>query len=302
MAIPPPPESPPPASVPPSGLSRGLRTTIVAVVVIVIVLIGIIGYAVSGLAYAATRISNADRTLNTVVSHQNELNATFKDIDTRFSALGTSSAFNPQQARTLVDQFVSSAQAAGKTVDEDDASLMTASAQLSAQQWLTMVSRSNVDKESKRIAHARKALVSAKTVAADYVLDGQFMQAFLDTVIDLDNLGKASATGDLAAAKTTLTGMKTHVDKALQLSTAPGLPPELHDLMVDFQTLVSDFGKLIDAAGANDSAAVSAYFKAVNDDASKLSSYSFDNMSGKINAFYKPLIDAYNLEMAAATL
>ena len=302
MGIPPPPESPPPTSVPPSGLSRGLRTTIVAVVVIVIVLIGIIGYAVSGLAYAATRISNADRTLNTVVSHQNELNATFMDIDTRFSALGTSSTFNPQQARTLVDQFVSSAQAAGKTVDEDDASLMTASAQLSAQQWLTMVSRSNVDKESKRIAHARKALVSAKTVAADYVLDGQFMQAFLDTVVDLDNLSKASATGDLAAAKTTLTGMKTHVDKALQLSTAPGLPPELHDLMVDFQTLVSDFGKLIDAAGANDSAAVSAYFKAVNDDASKLSRYSFDDMSGKINAFYKPLIDAYNLEMAAATL
>jgi hypothetical protein len=272
------------------------------VVVVVIVLIGIIGYAVSGLAYAATRMSNADRTLNTVVSHQNELNATFKDIDTRFSALGTSSTFDPQQAHTLVDQFVSSAQAAGKTVEEDDASLVTASAHLSEQPWLTTVSRANLDKESKRIAHARKALVSAKTVAADYVLGGQFMQTFLDTVIDLDNLGKASATGDLAAAKTTLTTMKTHVDKALLLSTAPGLPAELHSMMVDFQTLVSDFGKLIDAAAANDSAAVSAYFKSVDDDANKLSSYSFDNMSTKINAFYKPLIDAYNLEMAAATL
>lgn len=302
MGIPPPPESPPPTTAPRSGLSRRLWATIVAAVLVVIVLIGIIGYAVDGLAYAATRISSADRTLNTVVSHQNELNATFKDIDTRFSALGTSSTFSPQQARSLVDQFVSSAQAAGKTVEDDDASLASAAAHLSEQPWLTTVSRGNLDKESKRIAHARKALVSARTVAADYVLDGQFMQAFLDTVIDLDSLSKASGSGDLAAAKTTLTAMKAHVDKALQLSTAPGLPAELQSMMVDFQTLVSDFGKLIDAAEANDSAAVSAYFKSVSDDANKLSGYSFDNMSAKINAFYKPLIDAYNLEMAAATL
>jgi hypothetical protein len=286
----------------PSGLSRGLRTTIVAVVVVVIVLVGIIGYAVSGLGYAATRISSSDRTLNLVVSHQNELNATFKDIDTRFSALGTSSTFNPQQARTLVDQFVSSSQAAGKTVEEDDASLATAAAHLDEQPWLTTVSRGNLDKESKRIAHARKALVSARTIAADYVLDGQFMQSFLDTLIDLDNLSKASAAGDLAATKTTLGSLKTHVDKALQLSTGPGLPPELRSMMFDFQILVSDFGKLIDASEANDSAAVSAYSKSVSDDANKLSSYSFDSMSAKINAFYKPMIDEYNLEMAAATL
>jgi ElaB/YqjD/DUF883 family membrane-anchored ribosome-binding protein len=274
----------------------------VVAVVIVIALVGIIGYAVSGLAYAATRISSADRTLNTVVSHQNELNATFKDIDTRFSALGTSSTFNPPQARALVDQFVSSSEAAGKTVEEDDAALATAEAYLREQPWFTTVSRANLDKESKRIAHARKALVSAKTVAADYVLDGQFMQAFLDTLSDLDNLSKSSATGDLTATKATLASLKTHVDNALQMSTAPGLPPEMRSMMVDFQTLVSDFGKLIDASQANDAAAVSAYSKSVSDDANKLSSYSFDNMTAKINAFYKPLIDAYNMEMAAATL
>lgn len=268
---------------------------------VVIVLIGIIGYAVTGLAYAATRISTVDRTLNTVVSHQNDLNATFKEIDTRFSALGTSSTFSPQQARSVVDQFVSSAQGAGKTVDEDDASLAAASARLSEQQWLTGFSRGNIDKESKRIAHARQALSSARTIAADYVLDGQFMRAFLDTVIDLDLLGKASANGDLAGAKTTLTTMKTHVDKALQLSTAPGLPLELHDYMVDFQNLVSDFGKLLNAAEANDSTGFATYDKAVTDDANKMGGYSFEKMSAAIAAFYKPLIDAYNAEMTAAT-
>jgi hypothetical protein len=282
-------------------LSRGLRTAIVAAVLVAIVLIGIIGYAVTGLAYGATRISNADRTLNTVVSHQNTLNTTFKEIDTRFGALGSSTAFSPQQARGVVDQFVGSSQAARKTVDEDDAALAIASTRLGEQRWLTTFSRGNLDKESKRIAHARTALASARTVAADYVLDGQFMQAFLDTVMDLDLLGKASASGDVSAAKTTLVTMRTHVDKALQLSTAPGLPSELHDLMVDFQKLVSDFGKLIDAAEANDSAALATYEKEVTDDANKIGSYSFDKMSAAIATFYKPLIDIYNTEMATAT-
>lgn len=269
--------------------------------IVVILLIGTIGYAVTGLAYAATRISSADRTLNTVVSHQNDLNATFKEIDSRFSALGTSSPFSPQQARGVVDQFVSSSETAGRTVADDDVSLVAASARLNEQQWLTGFSRGNLDKESNRIAHARRALASARTVAADYVLDGQFMQAFLDTVIDLDLLGKASANGDLAGAKTTLTTMKTHVDKALQLSTAPGLPPELHDMMVDFQNLVSDFTKLISAAEANDSAGFATYEKAVTGDANKMGSYSFNKMGAGIAAFYKPLIDTYNSEMAAAT-
>lgn len=299
--IPAPPASPPPTSVSASGLSRGLRTTIIVGVVAVLALIGLIGYAVSGLAYAATRVSNSDRTLNTVVSHQNDLNATFKEIDTRFGTLGTSSTFNPQQARGVVDQFVASAQAAGKTVDDDDASLVSVQARLNDQQWLTTFGRDNLDRESKRIAHARKALASARTVAADYVLDGQFMQAFLDTVVDLDLLGKSSANGDISGAKTALATMKTHVDKAVQLSTAPGLPPELHDMMVDFQKLVSDFSNLIRSAEANDSAGIATYEKAVTDDANKLAGYNFDKMSAAIAAFYKPLIDTYNQEMNAAT-
>jgi hypothetical protein len=71
--------------------------------------------------------------------------------------------------------------------------------------------------------------------------------------------------------------------------------------MLDFQKLVSDFGKLIDAAEANDSAALATYEKAVTDDANKIGSYSFDKMSAGIAAFYKPLIDTYNGEMTAAT-
>jgi hypothetical protein len=62
-----------------------MRRSVVAVVGIVV--FGIIGYAVAGYAYAATRQANADSSLNTVISHQNNLNSTFKDIDKQFNSL-----------------------------------------------------------------------------------------------------------------------------------------------------------------------------------------------------------------------
>jgi len=265
------------------------------------VLIGIIGYAVAGFAFSSTRVSAANKSLNTVISHQNSLNTTFKDIDTKFNGLSNSSSFDPKQARTLIDQFVANARSAGDQVDKDDTSLVSARASLNEQQWLTVLSRGSLDKESARIDHARKALTSAKTVAGDYVLDGQFLQAFMDAAVDLDTLGTQSANADLTGAKATLTTMRTHVDKALQLSTAPGLPTELHDLMVDFQSLVTDFGKLLDAAAAGDLNAITAAEQAVEKDANKISAYDFKKIGTEIDAFYKPLVDAFNAEMAKAT-
>ncbi|MHB8611044.1 MAG: hypothetical protein ACYDAL_01280 [Candidatus Dormibacteraceae bacterium] len=295
---------PPPAPPEPvrrARMSRGLRTTIVAIVVIVIVLAGIIGYAVTGLAYAQTRVGSADRTLNTVISHQNSLNTTFKEIDTKFSGLNSTSTFDPKAARSLVDQFIANAQAAGATIDKDDASLVMARAGLGEKQWLTTIARGNLDKEATRIDHARKALSQAKIVASDYVLDGRFLQAFLDAAADLDTLGAQSATADLAGAKTTLTSMKTHTDRGLQLSTAPGLPSELHSLMVDFESLITDFGKLLDAAAAGNDAAITSAETSVQADADKISKYNFDQIGTEIDTFYKPMVDSFNEEMAKAT-
>jgi hypothetical protein len=200
-----------------------------------------------------------------------------------------------------MDQFVANAKSAGAQVDQDDVSLVSARASLGEQQWLTVLSRGNLDKESTRIDHARKALSSAKTVAGDYVLDGQFLQAFMDAAIDLDTLGTQSANADLPAAKATLVTMKTHVDKALELSTAPGLPKDLHDLMVDFQSLVADFGKLLDAAAAGDLTAVTGAEQAVEKDANKISAYDFNKIGTEISDFYRPMVDAFNAEMAKAT-
>ncbi len=298
---PPPPPPPPLAAAQGSGLSRRARRTIIAVVVIVIVLIGIIGYAAVGYAYGTTRVAVADRSLNAVISHQNSLNTTFKDINTKFNGLSSSAASDPKQARTLIDQFVANAKSAGTTVDRDDASLVSARASLKQQQWLTVVSRGSVDKEAARIDHGRKALAQAKTIADDYVQDGEFIQAYLDAMVDLDTFVTQSATADLPGAKVTLASLSTHVGKALQLSTAPGLPSELHNLLVDFQTLVGDFGKLLDAVAANNDKAIIIADASVQADADKIGTYNFDLISTQIDAYYKPLVDTFNFEMAKAT-
>jgi soluble cytochrome b562 len=277
-----------------------VRSALVAVVAVVIVLVGIIGYAVVGLAYASTRVANADRSLNTVVSHQNTLNSTFKDIDKQFNGLSSSSTFNPTQSRTEIDKFVRNAIAAGTMVDRDDAALVVARAGLEWQKWLTAFSRSDLDREAARIGHARKALSNAKSVAADYVKDGDYFRAFLDLLLDLDGTLTLSANGDIAAAKASLPKLKADVDSGLQHSTAPGLPSDVHSMMLDFVTLVADFGTLLDAVAANDNPTIVTAGRAVEADGTKVGSYDFTKMATDMVAYYKPRVDAFNSELAMA--
>lgn len=296
-----PPVAPAAESPTPVRISRGSRRTIIAIVLVAVLVIGIIGYAAAGFIYAAARISSADSTLNTVISHQNQLNNTFRSIDTQSSTLKAGGSFNIAQAQALINQFVASSEAAGKTIDRDDASLASASNGLKGQRWLTGFSQGSLDRESARIAHARKALADARIVAADYVQDGQFWSALYAVLADLDKLSAQNSAADMTGARATLTGMKGHVDSALQLSTAPGLPPEMHSLMLDFQALVGDFGKLLDAAAASDDNGIANSEQLVQNDLTKIGSYDFDKIGSEINAYYKPLVDGFNSEMAAAT-
>jgi hypothetical protein len=278
-----------------------VRNAIVAVVVVVTVIVGIIGYAVVGFAYASTRLASADRSLNTVISHQNDLNTTFKDIDKQLNGLSSTSTFNPTQSRVVVDKFVASSKAAVTMVDKDDASLVSARGGLDGQKWLTTLHRGGLDTEAARIGHARKALTNAKSIAADYVQDGEFFRAFLDSLVDLDGTLTLSANGDIAGAKASLPKVKVDVDRGLQLSTAPGLPGEIHALMLDFVTLVADFGTLLDAVAGNDNPTIVTAGRAVEADGTKIGSYDFTKMTTDIDAYYKPRIDAFNGEMAKAT-
>jgi len=266
-----------------------------------VLILGIIGYGATSILLAAYRADVADRTLNTVISHQNSLNTAFGDINTQLSALNTSSAFDSEQALTLVDQSISSSQLAMKTINDDDRSLRAASNDVHAVPWLTVLGRVSLDRDAARIGHAENALAAARTIAADQALDGRFWRALYLGLSDFTALSSQSSSGDTSGAHTTLVKMKTEIDQAAALSGAPGLPSDLRALMADLQTFVGDYGKKLDAQAAGDDAGLSAADTSVEADVTKIGTYDIDRIGGEIDAFFRPLIDRYNSEIIAAT-
>lgn len=273
----------------------------IEIAVLGVLIIGVILYAGTGIVYAGALSSSSEGTLSTVVSHQNALNTSFNEIDSEVAALGGSGTFDPQQAVGLVDRSVTSSQAAASMINRDDSSLASVQEQLDSSRWLTLVGHSTVDRERARVGHARNALAAARMIAADQVLDGHFWRALYSALGELDTLNNQSGSGDFTSAKTTLAAMQTDVGQAVQQSTAPGLPSDLHSLMVDLQTFVSDFGKQLDAQIAGDDAAVVQYQASLDADRNKLGTYNVDKIGSDIDAFYRPLIERFNSEIAAAT-
>jgi hypothetical protein len=268
--------------------------------VIAILVIGIIGYAATGFAVAGDRIAGAERTLNTVVSHQNTLNSTFGDINLQLTALSGSASFDSQQALALVDRSVANSELAAKTINEDDASLGATEQRLSDQRWMMLVRSAGLDHASTRVAHARHALAVARMVAADEILHGHFWRALYAGLADLGHLNEQTSVGDLTSARSTLAQMKKDIDDAAGLSSSPGLPADLYALTADLQRFVADYGKQLDAEVAGDEAAA-AQRADVSADVAKIGAYDIDKIGSEINAFFTPMIDTFNAEMAAAT-
>ena len=269
--------------------------------IIAVLIVAVIGYAAIGLILSATRVASAERTLNTVVSHQNKFNTTFRDINVQLSQLSSNSAFNPEQAIILVDRSVSNSELATKTIQQDDASLVAASSSLQSTRWLTLVGRNSLDREVLRLQHARNALVAATTIASDERQDGHFWHSLYTGLNDMTRLMAQDYANDMQGASTTLGTMKTDIDSAAQLSSSPGLPKELHDLMVDMQTFVTDYSKRLDAKLSGDDAGIAATQNSINGDLTKIAAYNFDKIGADITAYYQPLIDRFNSEIAAAT-
>lgn len=266
-----------------------------------VLIIGVIVYAGTGVVYAGALTSSTERTLGAVVSHQNTLNTSFSQINSQVTALNGSGTFNPQQAVTLVDKSVADSQVATTTINRDDTSLKSLQAQLAASRWLTLSGHSTIDRESSRVVHARNALAAARTIATDQMADDRYWHALYTSLSELDTLNNQASGGDLNSAKATLGKLQIDVAQAVQQSASPGLPADLHSLTLDLQTFVSDYGKQLDAQIAGDDASVAQDESAIDSDRAKLGSYDVDKIGTEIDAFYRPMIDRFNSEIAAAT-
>ena len=202
--------------------------------------------------------------------------------------------------QTLVAQLISQSQAAQAQIKTDDATLSSAESDLKSNQWLTVISKSDIDKMSTRIGHMRKALADGKTISADYVQIGAFYQAFLDMAADFDTIGNTTGSPDLTAVAAAIQKLKADVAKAISLDKAPGLPADIDAFLKVVQSFAGDVSNLLNALGSGDSAAYDAAVSAGDADVAKLDTFDFTKMGNAIDSYYKPLIDDYNSEVDKA--
>ncbi len=287
---------------PSPGSPRRLILIGAAVVVVIVIAVSVIGYGVVGYAFASSRIAGARSAYDKVVSHQNAITEEFNTLNTKMTALSLSTATSTglQQNRASYAQLVTQSQSAEPTLTTDDVLLATAQANLNQNSWLTLIRRVDLDQMSAKIGHERKALADAQAIVGDLVQLGTFYQAFYDSLIDLDTLTTKATASDFTGAAAAIGTLKSDIGKAIDLSSAPGLPPDMKLFLTDFQTLATDVGKLLNAVIAGDTNGVQADVKAVDADNTKIDTYDFNKMSVATKAFYQPMIDAFNAEVSIA--
>jgi len=291
--------APPP---PPARRGRGPLIAIVLVVLLVILVGG--GYVVGGFAYANSKVNSATNAYNKVVDHENALTDLFNKLDAQFQSNNndpaSASSASIKQDKTLNLQLASQSKTAQPTVESDDQALANADSSLNENSWLTALSKSSLDKSATRINHARAALAVAKTILADSILYGTFYASVDDAALDLDALDTAANAGDLNAVDSAVQTLKSDVAKAIQQDKAPGVASEMDPFLKDLQKTANDFSALLAAVRAGDTSKVNTIVKQLDADTTKLDGYDFDAMGTTEKAFYKALIDKYNVEIDAA--
>ena len=162
----------------------------------------------------------------------------------------------------------------------------------------------NRDSQSRNAAgrgHSEGRVAAARIVAADQVLHGRFWRSLYAGLADLRDLNAQALAGDMTNAHSTLGNMKTDIETAAALSTSPGFPVDLHDMTTVLTKFVADYGKQLDAEAAGDDAAAAAQRATVSADVASLGEYDVDRIGAEIAAFFKPMIETFNSEIAAAT-
>jgi len=257
-------------------------------------------YGGGGLIYAQVMLANARTAYAAVVNDENQTTDAFNALATKLTASPANATTTPEQAKASVAQFVKQAEDARAQAQSDDATLAGAEANLRQYPWLTPPSASAIDSEVTRIGHLRKVLADAGVILSDLVRLGSFYGALADVsgnVVDLGNLAKAhDIKGALAAAAT----LKTNTDLAITRDTAPGLPGDADKFLHAVRDLAVDYTRLLAAIQAGDNAGATTANQSVQADTTRLQAFDTSKWSASVNAFYKPLIDAYDSEVASA--
>jgi hypothetical protein len=288
----------------PARRPRSARPLIFGALTAAVIVILVVAYVAVGYIDGQARLDRAQKAYNSVVDHQNTLNGAVQGLADKLPTgnVTTATAADLQQAKTTLDQILSKAKDAQPQIDSDDAALAGAQTQLTQDQWLTAVSRSELDKTYAKIGHMRAALADAKVITSDYAKIGPFLDAYLDMAVDVETIISKGNSSDFSGTAAANEKLKTDVAKAIQLDSAPGLPTSMDSLLKLIQSLANDITNLLNAAASLDEAAFNAADAAGQADSTKLESFDYKGMSDSIKNYYQGLIDAYNAEIDKANI
>ena len=277
--------------------SRNLWVVIAAVVVVAVLVIGVIAYVAAGYAFASSRISDATNAVNALNAHRTYVNATFDLLGTQLTSFETMG--DPKVGKSTAMQVTTETQSMTTLVGGDDLAMVTARSHLNDQPWLTSISSGRLATSAARIDHARKAAATVKSATSDYVLLGQFFQAYYQALIDFQTLLTDDKSHDFVGESSADAAMQADAAKAEQLTaTTPGLPSEYHDFLVPMLAFAVDVAKLLNA---NTKAAADATDKSLMADGAAMNAVDFTGSAAKIKSYYQHYRDDFNLELDKAT-
>jgi hypothetical protein len=270
---------------------------ITAVVVVAVLLIGAIAYVSAGYAFASSRISDATNAVNALNAHRGYVNATFDLLGTQLTSF--EAMLDPKVGKSAATQLTTETQSMATLVGGDDLAMAAARSHLNDQQWLTSISSGRLTASSSRIDHARKAAATVKSATSDYMLLGQFFQAYYQALFDWDTMSTDAKNRDFVGMASQDALLKVDAAKALQLAAnAPGLPTQYHDYLIILPTFADDVGKEL---GAHTTADFDAAAKRVDADQTAMNAVDFAGTSAKIKSYYQHYRDDFNLELDKAT-
>jgi hypothetical protein len=146
----------------------------------------------------------------------------------------------------------------------------------------------------------RKVLADARTIVGGYALVGEFAVSLWDVLLDFYAIDTAAQARDIDATQLAIAKLQMDTLTAISLDKAPGIPPEADMAMRQLQAVDRDFANLFRAALAQNRSAVEAAKAAGWADAAKLHAIDVSRVTTEIAAYYSPLVDAYEADVARA--
>jgi hypothetical protein len=208
---------------------------------------------------ASAQISGARQSLVTAGSHQAKVDDVFTQFFSPKSYTGDPATFKAQfdkQAKSVNDGL--------NLVKSDEAALQSASRWLSILQWVTPSKRSAITTQLDRLNNALVGVTQADQAMTAAVNEANVLQPYTDALIDYTKIAAAIAKRDMEAATAPYPDAQQKIQRAMSLSHAAGLPPQIARQVSSFNDVLTNTQTLVQAIQAKDSAGMKKASDAIN--------------------------------------